>query len=404
MTNSQGWTLSLRGLPMLPGRGVVAGLLAALLAGCSSFGAAGPTASAVRKAATVTAAGQSITLVSLDRAASARVAGFESRRSFAEVIGDSAAQGAVVGAGDLLDITIWEAPPAVLFGAAGAGTAAMVGASGAQNRAVLQQTVTTEGTLSVPFAGVIRAAGKSPAAIEREIVARLAGRANDPQATVRLAQNDARNVTVIGEVAASRRVPLGPRGERLLDILASAGGPRQPVGQTTVQLTRGDITATMPLDAVITDQRQNIRLRPDDVVTVLHQPFTFTALGAVARNAEIPFEGKGITLAQALGRMGGLRDDRADIRGVFIFRLEDPAALDPAIAASAARTAQGRIPVIYRLDLSDASSFFVAQDFAVRDKDLVYVSTAPGADLNRFLSTVSNLAFSVISVGNAVAN
>ena len=404
MSDCQGSIPAQHGAAPRLGRAAVAGLLAALLAGCSSFGAAGPTASAVRKSAGTSVAGQAITLVTLDPAASARVAGFETGRSFVELIGDSEAQGSLVGAGDLLDITIWEAPPAVLFGAAGAGTAAMVGASGAQNRAVLQQTVTTEGTLSVPFVGTIRAAGKSPAAIEREIASRLAGRANDPQATVRLAQNDARNVTVIGEVAASRRVPLGPRGERLLDVLASAGGPRHPVGQTTVQLTRGSTTATMPLDRVITDQRQNIRLRADDVVTVLHQPFTFTALGAVARNAEIPFEGKGITLAQALGRVGGLRDDRADIRGVFIFRLEDPAALDPAVAGAAPRTAQGRVPVVYRLDLSDAASFFVAQDFSIRDKDLVYVSTAPGADLARFLSTVSNLAFSVVSVGNAVTN
>ena len=129
----------------LAGRIVTAGLLAMLLAGCSAFGAAGPTASAVKKSAGTAVAGQSITLVTLDPAASARVAGFESGRGFLELIGDGPAQGAMIGPGDLLDITIWEAPPAVLFGTAGAGTAAMVGASGAQNRAVLQQTVTTEG-------------------------------------------------------------------------------------------------------------------------------------------------------------------------------------------------------------------------------------------------------------------
>ena len=82
--------------------------------------------------------------------------------------------------------------------------------------------------------------------------------------------------------------------------------------------------------------------------------------------------------------------------------MEQPAALDPAVAKVADKTNLGRVPVIYRLDLADASSFFVAQDFAIHDKDLVYVSSAPGADLQRFLSTVSNLAFSVISVGNAV--
>jgi polysaccharide export outer membrane protein len=56
-------------------------------------------------------------------------------------------------------------------------------------------------------------------------------------------------------------------------------------------------------------------LHPDDVVTALYQPYSFTALGAVGRNAEIDFEGTGLTLTQALGRIGGLRDDRADIKG-----------------------------------------------------------------------------------------
>lgn len=404
MNISHGLTSCLSRLRSPLSRTAFVSFISVLLVGCSTFGAAGPTAIAVKKGANSSTSGQSISLVYLDRDTAARIAGFERRRSFFDLIGDSPAQGSVIGSGDLVDVSIWEAPPAVLFGAAGAGAATLLGTSGAQNRPLLQQTVTAQGSLTVPFVGEIEAIGKSPAALEREIVARLIGKANDPQVTVRVIQNEARTVTVIGEVAASRRIPLGPRGERLLDILASAGGSRHPVDQTTVQLTRGSVTAIMPLDLVITDQRQNIRVRADDVVTVLHQPFTFTALGAVARNAEIPFEGKGITLAQAMGRMGGLRDDRADIRGVFIFRLEDPAALNPSLAANASRTAQGRVPVIYRLDLSDASGFFVAQDFAIRDKDLIYVSTAPGADLNRFLTTVSSLAFSAISVGNAVSN
>lgn len=383
-------------------RSLASALFALLFSGCSTFGAAGPSASAIRQATSTTSVDQGIALVQLDKASVDRIASVERAQSFLELLGDEETQVVAVGAGDLLDIAIWEAPPAVLFGTAGAGSAATVGSTGAQNRSVMQQTVASDGSINVPFAGVLRAAGKSTAVIEQEIVARLAGKANDPQAVVRLAQNDARNATVIGEVASSRRIPLGPRGERVLDAIASAGGPRQPVGQTTIRLTRGSITATMPLDAMIIEPRQNIRLQPDDVVTVLHQPFSFTALGAVSRNAEIPFEGKGITLAQAIGRMGGLRDDRADIRGVFIFRLEQPAALDPTVAKVAHKTNLGRVPVIYRLDLADASSFFVAQDFAVHDKDLVYVSSAPGADLQRFLATVSNLAFSVISVGNSV--
>ncbi|MCL6250557.1 hypothetical protein M3P36_05795 [Altererythrobacter sp. KTW20L] len=143
---------------------------------------------------------------------------------------------------------------------------------------------------------------------------------------------------------------------------------------------------------------------PDDIISVSHRPFTFVALGAVSQNAEVPFEGKGISLAQALGRIGGLRSDRAALRGVFIFRLEDPAAMDPLLANTARRTQEGRIPVVYRLDMSDPASFFVAQDFDVRDKDVLYVSTAPGVDLQRFLSTLSSLAFSTIAITDALSS
>jgi len=102
-----------------------------------------------------------------------------------------------------------------------------------------------------------------------------------------------------------------------------------------------------------------------------------------------------------LGRIGGLRDDRADIHGVFVFRLEDPAALDPSVERSGV-TIDGKIPVIYRLNLSKASSIFVARNFAIRNDDVIYVSSAPGADLQRFLSTVTGAAFSAIAIGNSI--
>lgn len=380
---------------------VLAALGAVVLAGCTSLGAAGPSSGQVRKIDGESYAGNQIALIELDPQTWQRVSAFEQSQSLARRMGESAAGDVVIGPGDVLDIALWEAPPAVLFG----GGAVIPGLdAGAQNRAVLQQVVDGAGTITIPFAGSIKAGGRTPAEVERVIVTRLTGRANDPQASVRLLQNDSRNVTVLGEVAQSRRVPLGPRGERLLDIIASAGGTRAPVHQTTVQVNRAGTSATMALDAIIADPAQNIRMRPEDVVTVLHQPYSFIALGAVARSAEIPFEGRGISLAQALARTGGLRDDKANIRGVFVFRLEDPSVLTPEAQATTQATEDGRIPVVYRLDLSDARGFFVAQDFMIRDQDVIYVSTAPGAEIREFLATVTSLTFSAIAIGNVISS
>jgi polysaccharide export outer membrane protein len=377
---------------------VAATLLAGLLAGCSTTSASGPSSKAIVRAAAAPAATQGISIVALDEAAARRSAAFARSQRFADVFGTVAASGTVIGTGDVLDIAIWEAPPAVLFGAT---SPAGVGGALAQSAGIPQQVVGEDGSVTIPFVGSVAVRGRTPAAVARTIVARLAGRAHAPQAVVRLAQNDSRAVTVMGEVGATRRVPLTPRGERLLDALAAAGGSRQPVAKTTVQLTRDGRTAAMPLDAVVRDPGQNV-LRPGDILTAIFQPYSFVALGAVGQSAEVPFEGGGITLAQALGRIGGLRDERADVRGVFVFRLEQPDALDPAMAAAARRTAEGRIPVVYRLDLGQGASFFTAQDFAIRDRDVIYVSNAPIADLQKFLNIVSSAAFSVTGINNAV--
>ncbi|MXO90857.1 polysaccharide biosynthesis/export family protein [Pontixanthobacter aquaemixtae] len=372
-----------------------------MLAGCSSFGAAGPSSRAINDAGGQTYAAADIAIINLDNNTTRRIADYAQSKNFSEVFGERAVAASLIERGDIVGVTLWEAPPAVLFGVGGPSRAAE-GAALAQSAAIPEQRVEEDGTIAIPFVGNVRAAGRTTSQLQRDIVARLRGRAHDPQALVRLIDNQASNVTILGEVANTRRVPLTARGERLLDILAAAGGPTEDVDKTTIRLTRGDQAATMPLDAIILDPAQNITLRSNDVLTVLHQPYSFIALGAVTRNAEVPFEGAGLTLAQALGRIGGLRDDRADIRGVFVFRLEDPAALDPALTANARQTLEGKVPVIYRVDLSQGAGFFAAQDFAIRDGDLLYVSSAPGADLQKFLSTLSNVGLSTIAIGNSL--
>ncbi len=207
----------------------------------------------------------------------------------------------------------------------------------------------------------------------------------------------------MGAVGRSGRVPIMPGSERLLDIIGSAGGAAQPADKVTVQIARGGRVAYFPLEAVFRDPAQNIRLSPDDIVTLLHQAqFSFTALGATGTSAEIPFESTGITLAQALGRVGGLREDRANARAAFIFRFEQPAAVEPIIAAQSPRTVDGRIPVIYRIDLREPTSFFAAQKFPMRDEDILYVSNAPLSDLQRFVSILSSIAFTFIGLGEAI--
>ena len=382
-------------------------LALAMTAACTSLGASGPSSGAVRKAANSQLGTADIKVVDVNEAVARQVMSANFQGGFADVLGDAPPIGTIVGRGDVLSVTIWESPPAALFGGqasfggGGSAAAAMTGGT-SQQTALPEMMVDSNGEIQVPFAGSIQAAGRTPQQIQRQIISRLAGKAHAPQVIVRLATNANSNVTVVGDVSQSTRATLTPRGERLLDALAAAGGVNQPVGKMTIQVTRGDRVVSMPLERVIQNPAHNIRLGPDDIVTALYQPFSFTSLGATGNSAEIPFEATGLTLSQALGRVGGLQDDRANVRGVFIFRFENPAAVDPAIAATARRTEEGRIPIIYRVDLSDPSTLFFAQNFPIRNKDVLYVSSAPATDLQRFVSMVSGLAFTVIGLGQAV--
>jgi polysaccharide export outer membrane protein len=313
---------------------------------------------------------------------------------FATTFSSKTPSGYLVGAGDVLDVSIWEAPPAILIGAT-----AGPGLTSARQTTLPEQIVNVDGFINVPFAGALKVAGKTPQQIEVEIAGRLANKANQPQVLVRVIRNATQNVTVVGEVATSRRMPLTAMGERLLDAVAAAGGVRQPVGKITIQLSRGEKVLSMPLDSVIRDPKQNVHLQPGDVVTALFQNQSFTALGATVKNAEIEFEAKGISLAQALGRMAGVRDNQADAGGVFIFRFEQPeAALAVAEAASGGVmmvTPEGKVPLIYRVNLKDSGTFLVAQNFMMKDQDVVYVANAPAAELQKFLNILSSSMFSI---------
>jgi polysaccharide biosynthesis/export protein len=367
---------------------------AVLLGGCSSIPTSGPSSSQINNAgATANPAG--IQIVDVTDEIARQLLSERRAGDFSKTLGNEALQQQKLGPGDVVEVSIWEAPPAMLFGA-GPSDARSGGASNARVTVLPEQMIDSGGNINVPFAGAITAAGRTPNEIEASITRRLQSKANQPQVLVRLAHNSTSYVTIVGDVSSSMRMPLTPRGERLLDALASAGGVRQPIDKMTIQVTRGSEVESLPLDTIIRDPRQNVPLRPGDVVTALFQPYAFTVLGATDKNTEINFEAQGITLAQALARAGGLQDSRSDAQGVFIFRLEDAKALQWP-TSPVRTTADGKVPVVYRVNLRDPNSFFVAQSFMMDNKDLLYVSNAPIAELQKFLNVVFSVAYPVIT-------
>jgi polysaccharide export outer membrane protein len=202
----------------------------------------------------------------------------------------------------------------------------------------------------------------------------------------------------------AQRVPLSVKGDRLLDIIAQAGGVRMQVNELYVVLQRGGVTDRVPLVRVTEEPRENIYLRPGDVVTLVRDPQTFLTYGAANGNSELPFGNDSLTLAQALVKVGGLADYRADARGVFVFRLEQPSVLRTLRPQSPLTRIEGRVPVVYHLNLQDPNSLFLEQRFQIANRDLIYVSNAPSIELeklvaifNGFLAPISTTTSSAAS-------
>jgi polysaccharide export outer membrane protein len=382
---------------------LILSILASVLTGCGLPEAGPKAATIVNEAARRTI--PPFALVDVNSAAIVRTVA-RPEPSLAATFGNGSPNpGVRIAVGDVVSVSLWEAPPGSLFGNSTSSLNQQQPSGSAVT--IPPQMINNDRTISVPYAGRVVAAGRTPAQVEQLLVSALNGKAIQPQALVTVQQSTANTVTVTGEVAGGARVPLSPAGERILDAIASAGGLRAGVNDSVVYLTRNAITKHIDFQRIVQSPRENVRLRAGDVVTVVREPKTFTILGATGQNAEVSFNAQHVTMANAVARVGGLLDNRADAAGVFLFRYETPEVARRIVAPNnpVLRRA-GPVPVVYRFNLKNPGTMLAVQQFEVQPGDIVYVANASGIDLQKFLSLfqgVSGQALSAASVGITAA-
>jgi polysaccharide biosynthesis/export protein len=295
----------------------------------------------------------------------------------------------LLGVGDTLVVTIWEAAPDGLF------------SSGDGGSSQIPSVVDENGFIFIPYAGRVRAAGLSVEGLRQSIQKKLIGKAVEPQVLVSLKDKLSTTAVVVGDVAKPGVYPLPLRSTRLLDLVAQAGGSREATYETVVTLKRGSRSGTTRLEDLIDFPENNVLISPSDNILLSHRPRTFSAFGAVKSNQLVPFKTKSVTMAEALATVGGLRDDRADANGVFLFRYED-ATLVRALRPELSEKISGNraVPLVYKLSLRDPKGFFLSQYVEMRDKDILYVSNHPTAELGKFLQIIAPLISNYSTVSN----
>jgi polysaccharide export outer membrane protein len=365
------------------------------LAGCSSYiPGSGPKRQSVIDGATLylkdgsPKAQLGYALIAVNAAVVARLHSRDTPPAFAALFTNVPVAEPTIGPGDMLTIEIFEAHAGGLFIPQDA-------ASRPGNFVQLQpQQVDSSGHITVPYAGSIVAAGRTPRDLATSIRSRLKDRALDPQVIVTVTQHNSNDVSVLGDVNAAARFQVQPGGERVLSALARAGGPKSADYETMVRVQRNGRSGVALLSEIARNPRQNIQLQPGDVVYVSRQPRYFSAIGATGQTTTLsqldrrfPFQDYNLTLNDAIARAGGLQDDRANSRGVFLFREESSATLR-AVGLHVPPTLGTEVPTIYMVDLSAPAGIFYCNQIWMRNRDTIYVSNAPATDIQKFINSV----------------
>jgi polysaccharide export outer membrane protein len=282
----------------------------------------------------------------------------------------------LINRGDVITLTMWEPNP----------TGTTLLGHGELNTEI---NVDNYGDVLIPYVGSFHAAGLSPDELGRAIRNRLDGAGHHIQVSVFDNSDLGTSVMVGGAVNRPGRVNLAPGSRTVLDALALAGGPNIPDFGGNIRVSRDGVPVTIPLDLLVHHTSLDVRLAAGDQVMVLPTNHFFYALGAVNAPGEHSYSGHSISLTKALAMIGGLNDNLAAPRGVFVFRRE-PASVTKHIVSKL--TSSNRDDVVYRLNMTSPDAFFVADTFKVRPDDVIYVSDAPVADLTKILQTISGVS------------
>jgi polysaccharide export outer membrane protein len=253
------------------------------------------------------------------------------------------------------------------------------------------QRVAEDGTIKVPVVGVVQVAGLGLNQVEDRIIQQLGNKVQEPEVIVDFDSPRTQTVMVSGDVKKPGRWSILDDIRTVVDAINAAGGPSGggstlavPANQLEVVVRRqGQVILRAQLSDLLAGA--DIPVQKGDEIVVRSNPRVYTVLGAVLKSGNVEMTKANLSLLEALGNVGGLQDQRANKTGVYVFRMGD-LINNP--------TARARV---FRLDLYQPVSIFIAQEFGVQARDVVYVTNAPLYEYDKILSSIYR-TFSIIGV------
>lgn len=366
---------------------LLASLLAAATAGCSTLPASGPTGHKILHDASDGHEQLPFGIVEVDKVAALPAAPGILASTLTP---PSPAPTDLVGPGDVLDITIYEAGVALFGGSSRLGTAGAAGFDPTSNAERLNQIrVDDAGYISLPFAGRLRAEGLTAGELATMIRSSLRGLSQDPQVLVRFEQSLTNSIILAGEVAKPGRLVLNTNRESLSDSIALAGGFKGEAKDVVARVERAGQSYEIRLGDLLNSPGLDLQIAPGDRVTLVSRPQSFSVLGAPNKSEEMRFPRTKLTLAQAVAMAGGVNPNAGDASAIFVFRfvLQDDGT---------------EAPVVYHVNMMKPGGYFLSQRFAMRDGDVLYVGNARANQPTKLIQLLSQLFAPIVTVRNAL--
>jgi len=275
----------------------------------------------------------------------------------------------LVGPRDILNITVWDHPeltiPAGEFRSAeSAGT-----------------VVGEDGTIFYPYAGIIKAAGRTVEEIRSELTEKLSKYIEQVQLDVRVTSYRSQRVYVVGEVNQPgiqlvKDIPL-----TVLEAINSAGGVKSDTADLrNITLTRDGKTYSINLLSLYEggDINQNVMLKQGDVLNVPDNNFNKvfvlgeTTVGGnnSGRTRSVPMNKGRMTLTEAISEGGGVNQTTSDAARIFVFR-----------------TGINK-PEIFHLNAQSPDALLLAERFPLQPHDVIYVDRAEGIRWNQIIDQI----------------
>jgi polysaccharide biosynthesis/export protein len=211
----------------------------------------------------------------------------------------------------------------------------------------------------------------------------------DRQVTVRIQSFRSRRAYVEGEVRTPGTQIFTDIPMTLPEAINRAGGITVAGDRSFVTLTRNNQTTLINLMQLqeLGASANRILLQSGDVITVRHRDESKVyVMGEIARPSALQMRNGRLSLNEALGEAGGPNLLTANTGQIYVIR----------------NSPQGG-PAVFHLNASNPSALALADTFAMRPRDVVYIDPVPLVNWNRIITLILPSA-QALSLGRNVVN